>query len=174
MPSPPQFGRRGVAAAQAAPSYAAPPPKPRPGVKRKRDASAGPSAVAPMLRLFFSFEGRIRRRDYWVTQLVVTVAMLLGTQFELSLLPAVKDNIVALLPLLLFSIALPIAGIWSALATQVKRWHDRGKSGFWLLIGFIPFIGGFWAFIELGCLDGDASDNVFGPSPKWSPAAVFA
>src|SRR5580698_2559706 len=88
MPSPPQFGRRGVAAAQAAPSYAAPPPKPRPGVKRKRDASAGPSAVAPMLRLFFSFEGRIRRRDYWLTQLVVTVAMLLGTQFELSLLPA--------------------------------------------------------------------------------------
>jgi uncharacterized membrane protein YhaH (DUF805 family) len=173
MPSPPQFGRRGVAAAPAAPGYGAAPPKPSPA-KRERGGSAGPSPVAPMLRLFFSFQGRIRRRDYWLTQLVVALAIFLGTQFELSVLPAVRDNLVALLPLLLFSIALPIAGIWSALATQVKRWHDRGKSGFWLFIGFIPFIGGIWSFIELGCLDGDAGDNVFGPSPKWSPAAVFA
>jgi uncharacterized membrane protein YhaH (DUF805 family) len=174
MPTPPQFGRRGVAATPAAPAYGAAPPKNPAPQKREPAAASGPSPLAPMLRLFFSFDGRLRRRDYWLTQLVVSALMYLGLWFELSVLPGAKGNLAALLPLSLFSMALPIVSLWSLLATQVKRWHDRGKSGWWFLIGFIPFVGGLWAFIELGCLDGDAGDNAFGPSPKWSPDVVFA
>jgi uncharacterized membrane protein YhaH (DUF805 family) len=174
MPQPPQFGRRGVAAAAAAPGYGAAPPKNPAPAKREPTSPAGPSPLAPILRLFFSFNGRIRRRDYWLTQIAVGALLYLGLWFETSALPAARGNLVALLPLALFSLALPIACFWSLLATQVTRWHDRGKSGWWFLIGFIPIIGGLWAFIELGCLDGDAGDNSFGPSPKWSPDVVFA
>jgi uncharacterized membrane protein YhaH (DUF805 family) len=155
------------------PSYGSAPAKSSAPPKREPSPSAGPSALTPVLRLFFSFDGRIRRRDYWFTQIAVSALMYLGLWLETSVLPAAKGNMAALLPLLLFSLSLPIIGVWSALATQVKRWHDRDKSWFWLFISFVPFIGGLWMFVELGCLDGDSGDNRFGHSPKWSPAAVF-
>ncbi|MDK1017721.1 MAG: DUF805 domain-containing protein, partial [Actinomycetota bacterium] len=46
-----------------------------------------------------------------------------------------------------------------------KRWHDRDKSGWWMLIAFVPIIGGLWAFIETGLLQGTESDNQYGPNP---------
>ena len=49
-----------------------------------------------------------------------------------------------------------------SLAIQVKRWHDRNKSGWWVLIGLIPLIGGIWALIETGFLAGDDGENRFG------------
>jgi uncharacterized membrane protein YhaH (DUF805 family) len=100
--------------------------------------------------------------------------MFLGLWFEVSMRDAARDNLLGLLLLLPYSFALPAVFLWSALAIQVKRWHDRGKSWPWLFIGFIPLIGGLWVFVELGCLDGDAGDNQFGHSPKWSPDLAFA
>jgi len=165
MSSPSEFGRRGLAAATAAPAYGTPPKSTRP--------SAGPSAFAPFIHLFFSFEGRIRRRDYWLGHVSVTLLMFLGLWMEISVQDAARANLALLLPVALFSLALPIVFMWSALAVQVKRWHDRDKSWPWLFIGFIPFIGGLWLFVELGCLDGTPGDNRFGHSPKLGPAAVF-
>ncbi len=55
--------------------------------------------------------------------------------------------------------------IWSRFAINVKRWHDRDKSAWWLLIELIPLIGSIWAFIELGCLKGIYGKNRFGPDP---------
>jgi uncharacterized membrane protein YhaH (DUF805 family) len=52
--------------------------------------------------------------------------------------------------------------IWVGLAVQVKRWHDRNKSGWWVLVGFIPYIGGIWQIIECGCLRGTEGENRFG------------
>lgn len=44
---------------------------------------------------------------------------------------------------------------WMNCAVWAKRWHDRGKSGWWTLIALIPFgIGWIWAMIELGFLEG--------------------
>jgi len=40
--------------------------------------------------------------------------------------------------------------IWPLLAIQVKRFHDRNKSGWWGLVGFIPYIGSLWLIVELG------------------------
>ena len=55
---------------------------------------------------------------------------------------------------------------WMSLALQVKRWHDRDKSGTWVFINLIPFIGWIWSLIECGFLDGTPGPNRFGPSPK--------
>ncbi len=55
--------------------------------------------------------------------------------------------------------------IWPALAISVKRWHDRDKSGWWVLIGLVPLIGGLWALIETGFLPGTEGDNQYGPDP---------
>jgi uncharacterized membrane protein YhaH (DUF805 family) len=45
----------------------------------------------------------------------------------------------------------------------IKRFHDRDKSGWFVLISFIPVIGPIWLLIELGFLRGSAGDNRFGP-----------
>lgn len=58
-----------------------------------------------------------------------------------------------------------IASIWPGLAVSIKRWHDRGKSGWWILIALVPLIGGLWALIETGFLPGTPGTNEYGPDP---------
>ena len=55
--------------------------------------------------------------------------------------------------------------IFLKLPVTVKRWHDRDKSGWWSLVGSIPFIGQIWSFIELGLLVGTRGPNQYGPDP---------
>jgi uncharacterized membrane protein YhaH (DUF805 family) len=56
--------------------------------------------------------------------------------------------------------------IWTGIALQIKRWHDRDKSWVWIFIAFIPLVGAIWALIEVGFLDGTPGPNKYGPSPK--------
>lgn len=80
-------------------------------------------------------------------------------------------------PSLLFAgillVALFAVTLWVGLALQVKRWHDRDKSWFWILIGFIPVVGFFWILIECGFMDGTPGPNRFGPSPKGAQAMTL-
>ena len=54
-----------------------------------------------------------------------------------------------------------------ALAVLIRRLHDTGKSGWWVLIGFVPFVGTIVLFV-FSVLDSDAGDNKYGASPKLS------
>lgn len=62
-----------------------------------------------------------------------------------------------------------MSGIFSLLAiipavlVYIKRWHDRDKSGWWMLIMLLPIIDAIWALIELGFLPGTPGPNRFGP-----------
>jgi uncharacterized membrane protein YhaH (DUF805 family) len=58
-----------------------------------------------------------------------------------------------------------LVGVFIWLAVAAKRWHDRGKSGWWTLIVLVPFIGGIWMFVEAGCLRGTVGPNNYGPDP---------
>lgn len=58
--------------------------------------------------------------------------------------------------------------VWIGLAMQVKRWHDRDKSGWMVLINFIPIVGLLWAFVELGFLQGTIGPNQYGNDPLQS------
>ena len=50
------------------------------------------------------------------------------------------------------------------LAVAVRRLHDTGRSGWWLLIGLIPIIG-FFVLLYFFVLDSE-NDNQYGPYPK--------
>lgn len=52
-------------------------------------------------------------------------------------------------------------------ALNVKRYHDRDKSGWWLVVGLIPIIGPIWVKVELGFLKG--TDGVIIFSPEYVP-----
>jgi uncharacterized membrane protein YhaH (DUF805 family) len=67
---------------------------------------------------------------------------------------------------LILVVAYIVVMFWIGLALQIKRWHDRDKGAVWVLINLIPFIGGIWALVECGFMDGTMGPNRFGPSPK--------
>ena len=111
-------------------------------------------------QILFSFGGRIPRRTYWAVSL--TVAFLAyGGMLLMALLLGESSEVAIGVFFLLMSIPF----IWINLAVRVKRWHDRNKSGWWIFINAIPYIGGIWSFIECGCLRGTVGDNHYGPDP---------
>jgi uncharacterized membrane protein YhaH (DUF805 family) len=65
----------------------------------------------------------------------------------------------------------PLGGIYTVisllpgLAVTVRRLHDTGKSGWMLLLVFLPIIGWIWLFV-LTVTEGDAGQNDYGPNPK--------
>lgn len=131
-----------------------------------------------MQSLLFSFEGRINRAKFWLVTIAVDVVFLvivgiLMAATGLSIDPATgvpsmgSGGIVVGVILAVLYIAL----IWIGLALSVKRYHDRNKSGWWVLIVFVPVIGGLWFFVEAGCLRGTVGPNQYGPDPLAGPAA---
>ena len=123
-----------------------------------------------MLQFFFSFNGRINRSKYWLYMAIYVVTWLLMDRV-LTLLggtAAAGQPVVtgaADIVLILLTLAYVVVVTWSYLAVHAKRWHDRDKSGWWVLIGFIPILGFVWTMIECGFLKGTEGDNRFGPDP---------
>lgn len=152
-----------VVMAQLAQAPATAPQKKRQRRKKQRgteEAAAKPPGIRQnrgYLWLLFSFDGRIPRRIYWsagfaVGQFLPMCALLLMVTFG-------RESRATLIGIL----ALSVLWIWASLAVSVKRWHDRGKSAWWIFIGLIPIVGPFWALIEMGCLRGTRSSNQYGP-----------
>ena len=92
----------------------------------------------------FSFHGRVGRAMYW------RFAVLPGFLF-LSLTALWHLN------LRLGAVGFMVVGLlvsWVVLAVSVKRCHDRGRSGWFVLVGLIPIAGALWLLIDLGLLPG--------------------
>ena len=108
---------------------------------------------------YANFKGRARRKEYWMFVLSCVL---------LSFLAAIGDSVFfgigaedpeAVLPtLLVLALFLP------SLSVTVRRLHDIGKSGWWLLINIIPIIGPIWSLV-LMCSAGEHWENQYGPSP---------
>lgn len=104
----------------------------------------------------FSFNGRISRKLFWFFTAPLIVITLLPAFFIFGAGTEIADYYVNILSLVFF---------WPALAVQAKRWHDRDKSAWWILINCIPLIGGFWSLIENGFLPGTDGPNKYGANP---------
>ena len=119
------------------------------------------------MNMFLSFNGRLRRLHFWIGFIILWVveviiaALLIGPAIAAAATSGSAPGPLALIGYLLYLVLL-----WPALALQVKRWHDRDKSGWWVLISFVPIIGALWILIECGFMDGTPGPNKFGPSPK--------
>ena len=111
--------------------------------------------------LLFSFDGRINRGRFWTGYVLVIAMIALAGAVGISVNSNTSYVIYALVFLLAF---------WPSLALYVKRFHDRGKSGWWVLISLIPVVGAIWMFVELGCLPGDNGVNEYGANPLLTAA----
>lgn len=108
-----------------------------------------------LTEFLFSFNGRVNRAKYWLMVLILSVI-----PFIILLLSLIIGEVGSVLYILYSVIT-----IWPGLAISAKRWHDRDKSAWWILIGFIPIIGTIWTLVELGFLKGTSGNNRYGPDP---------
>ena len=120
-----------------------------------------PFSIVDML---FSFQGRIGRLGYWMVNLGASICYVFTfIAFAMIALTQLGEMSEATIQMIAWILYIPF-GV-SILAAHVKRWHDRGKSGFWCLIYFIPLIGPLWTLIECGFCAGDYGDNAYGGYP---------
>ncbi len=112
-----------------------------------------------MLKKYAVFSGRARRKEYWMFLLFHIIIII-----ALGVIESIvgTNSVIALFYML--AILLP------GLAVTVRRLHDSGKSGWWLLIGLVPLIG--IVILVFMVQDGQAGDNQYGPNPKVTTAAA--
>lgn len=113
--------------------------------------------------LFLSYEGRIGRRDFWTA-----VVVMLAVAVAMSIISSMLAMIFAPLAYVI-SIA-SLVTIYPACAAYAKRWHDRGKSGWWTLVALVPLAGPLYMIWELGFQPSIEETNNWGDKPV--PAAI--
>ena len=119
-----------------------------------------------LLKLFLSPWGRIDRSRFWIAIVVAALIVVLPfiglvvfmVRTKAVELSASADTVVGAITIVVLLLASYLSTVASA-----KRFNDRGKSSWWVFIGFIPLAGLLWIFIELGCLPGTAGRNRYGP-----------
>ena len=113
-----------------------------------------------VLRKYLVFEGRARRKEYWFFVLFnIIIAMIL----------AIIDGTIGTLNpetgVGMLSGIYSLAVLIPTFAVAIRRLHDTDRSGWWLLIGLVPLLGGL-VLLVFFVLDGTPGTNQFGPSPK--------
>jgi uncharacterized membrane protein YhaH (DUF805 family) len=120
------------------------------------------------LKKYAVFSGRARRTEYWMFVLF---------NFIFSIATICIDFVVGAasgLPGIGFLFLLYGLGTFiPSLAVAVRRLHDTGRSGWWMLIGLVPLIGAI-VLIVFNVQAGQPGANKYGPDPKAVPAAAAA
>ena len=104
----------------------------------------------------FSFNSRIGRGPYWLFTVAIMVVVL-GPAVLIFGADDTGDHYVDVMSIIL---------LWPSLAVHAKRWHDRDKSAWWLLINLVPVIGFLWALVENGFLAGVDEENRLGTAQR--------
>ncbi len=118
-----------------------------------------------VLKKYFVFQGRARRKEYWMFALFNMLAYIALAIVEGILGMGGEGGLGVLSTLYTLAVLLPSLGV------TVRRLHDTGRSGWWLLICLVPFIGGIVLLIFL-VLDSQTGTNQYGPNPKEGDAQV--
>lgn len=118
---------------------------------------------------YANFKGRARRREFWGFMLfyyiiffILYLPLLSASEADTGY-DAENDNIMNLIFSILF-ILFYLVSLLPLLAVSVRRVHDVGRSGWFVLIGCLPVLN-LWLLVEF-CTDGEPFDNKYGNSPK--------
>lgn len=110
-----------------------------------------------VIKKYAVFSGRASRKEYW---LFCLWNLIIG--FVIGFVLGLTGNLNAVLPAAIIYLAIFII---PSVAVTVRRLHDIGRSGWWLLILFVPYIGPI-ILITFYCFDSQSGDNKYGPNPK--------
>jgi uncharacterized membrane protein YhaH (DUF805 family) len=112
---------------------------------------------------YANFNGRARRSEYWYYTLM-NVIILIGLQILIAVC-AFNQLGAASMILGIVYLLYALGTLVPSLAVGVRRLHDVGKSGWYLLVSLIPIVGSIWLLVLL-CTDSEAGENGWGPNPK--------
>lgn len=115
-----------------------------------------------VLKKYAVFSGRARRKEFWMFALFNVI---IG--FVLAIIESILGSPGILT--FLYSLAVLIPSI----AVSARRLHDTDRTGWWLLIGFIPVIG-FIVLLIFMVMEGQPGENRYGPNPKEAAVAAAA
>jgi uncharacterized membrane protein YhaH (DUF805 family) len=110
-------------------------------------------AIRSVFSKYVVFSGRARRSEFWWFFLFAVIVYIVVGIIDAVIGSSILGLIVSL------ALLLP------SLAVNVRRLHDTGRSGWWILIGLIPIIG-FIVLLVFECQDSQPGTNAYGPSPK--------
>ena len=109
---------------------------------------------------YATFEGRSRRKEYWIFTLFCVVVAVVLTSIDSVTGTYGRSAGVGLLSGLFY-----LAVLVPSLAVTVRRLHDTDRSGWWVLLSLIPVLGGIVLLVFM-CIDSQPGANRFGPNPK--------
>ena len=110
-----------------------------------------------VLKKYAVFGGRARRKEYWYFQLFYIL---------IFIVIVIIDDVISGDGLLLIPYCL--AMLIPQLAVCVRRLHDSGKSGWWILISFVPLVS--IVLLVFMVQDSQPGENQYGPNPKVAEA----
>lgn len=116
-----------------------------------------------VLKKYAVFNGRARRKEYWMFFLFnIIIALGLGLIEGIAgIAPESDQSILATLYML--AVLLP------GLAVKTRRLHDTSRSGWWLLIAFVPIIGAIVLLVFM-VQDSQPGENRYSPNPMLAGA----
>jgi uncharacterized membrane protein YhaH (DUF805 family) len=117
-----------------------------------------------VLKQYADFNGRARRTEYWMFQLF-SFLVIIGIGLLASLMKRIVGSDTALFLAGILILVYLIAIFIPSLAVTVRRLHDQNKSGWFLLMQLIPWVGGIIIFVFM-VSDGTMGSNEYGPDPK--------
>jgi uncharacterized membrane protein YhaH (DUF805 family) len=113
-----------------------------------------------VLKKYAVFDGRARRTEFWMFALFT---------FLITLALGIVEGV-------LFGDSSFLSGLYSlgvllpSVGVGIRRLHDTGRSGWWLLITLIPILGTI-VFIVFAVQEGEPGSNDYGANPKEGEAA---
>ena len=121
-------------------------------------------AVKSFWSHYATFKGRARRSEYWFIQLFLVVTNLAAAVIDFVLMNGDIERFIANGGGGIVGLVWILATIVPALAVLVRRLHDTGKSGWWVLLGFVPLAGGI-VLLVFTVQQSEAAKNTYGPVP---------
>lgn len=113
-----------------------------------------------VLNNYTNFEGRANRAEFWWFVLANLIAAVI-----LAALGRVSSIFELLSAVYALGVLLP------SIAVAMRRLHDTNKSGWLLLLAFVPLVGGI-ILIVFYAIRGDEQANIYGPPYHWSPTST--
>jgi uncharacterized membrane protein YhaH (DUF805 family) len=114
-------------------------------------------AIAAGFTNYINFAGRATRPEYWYFILFLVLAGIVTGLIDYGIFGTTEIG--------------PVNGIFSlatllpSIAVAIRRLHDIGRTGWWVLLSFVPIVG--WIIlIYWACQPGDPGPNAYGPPPS--------
>ena len=127
---------------------------------------------------YADFSGRARRQEFWMFRLfhvlVIVFFLMLNNLLAFGSMASValteRPGSAGAVGILIGAVTALcvlycLAALIPSLAVGVRRLHDSGNSGWMMLVGLIPLVGGIWLLV-LFCQDSQPGANRWGANPK--------